>query len=948
VTTDLLAALDHAAPGAASTRASDRHALAHDASHYLLVPEAVVWAGDAEQVAAVVRACAELGRAVTFRSGGTSLSGQSGTDGVLVDTRRHFREVTVLDGGTRVRVQPGITIQSVNARLAPYGTRLGPDPASLAACTVGGMVANNSSGMACGTELNTYNTLESMLLVLPSGTVVDTGAPDARQALAATEPELYRGLLRLRDRVRSDGASMRTIRLQFAIKNTMGYGVNAFVDYDEPTDILAHLLVGSEGTLGFVAEATFRTVPVKPLAATGLVVFDNLRLATAALPQLVADGLATIELLDATSLRVSQVGRGAPAELAELAVHEHAALLIEHQDTDEAVLAERVRDTRELLAGLRLTASPRLTREASERSALWRLRKDLYATVAGSRPRGTTALLEDVAVPPEALAELCGGLTELFARHGYRDSVIFGHAKDGNVHFLLNERFEAEGGVGRYLAFTDDLVDLVLGAGGTLKAEHGTGRIMAPYVERQFGAELYDVMVEVKRLCDPAGVLNPGVVISSDNRIHVSHLKPAVATGDDEVDRCVECGYCEPVCPSADLTLTPRTRIVLRREIATARERGETPLADELESDYGYDGLDTCAADGMCRTACPVLIDTGSLVSRLRGERQARAASRAWTLAARHWGAVTRAGSSALTTARRVPPAMPSAVTAAGRRVLGPETVPAWTPDLPYGGTRRSQIPYADDLAVEAVHFPACLDAMFGADPGAPPGGPTSLGAAAAFAALCGRAGVGLRAPGSIDALCCGTPWKSKGHAKGYAEMSARVVPSLRRATDGGRLPVVCESASCAEGLQVMVASEAPEIMVVDAVSFTVDVLLDRLPPPDRVRSAVVHPTCSTRRAGTDPALAAVAGVLAEEVVVPTEWRCCAFAGDRGMLHPELTASATEREAAQVVAAGHDLHLSVNRTCELGLSRATGRHYEHVLEALERATKPVTDSRASL
>ncbi|WP_060886023.1 FAD-binding and (Fe-S)-binding domain-containing protein, partial [Streptomyces caniscabiei] len=637
----LLARLEAAAPGTVAARASDRLAFAHDASHYLLVPDAVVTPKDATQVAELLRTSAAHGLSLTFRSGGTSLSGQATNDGILVDTRRHFRGIEILDDGDRVRVQPGATVRAVNQRLARHGRRLGPDPASESACTIGGVVANNSSGMACGTELNTYRTLESAVLVLPSGTVLDTGAADADDRLRTLEPRIHEGLVRLRDRVRVNPTSRETIRRLYAIKNTMGYGVNSFVDHTRPVDILTHLVIGSEGTLAFVAEATFRTVPAHPHAATGLLVFPDLATATGALPDLVAAGFATIELLDATSLRVAQRDPGATAALRETRVRDHTALLVEHQEPTAEALRQRVSDTAQILAALPLTTTGTLTSEPATRAALWHIRKGLYTAVAGARPSGTTALLEDIAVPVDRLLPTCAQLTELFDRHGYTGGVIFGHARHGNIHFLLNEDFDRPELAERYLAFTDDMVDLVLGHGGTLKAEHGTGRIMAPYVRRQYGVELYDVMREVKHLLDPHGLLNPGVLLSDDPSVHIRHLK-STPTVEEEVDRCVECGYCEPVCPSQDLTTTPRRRIVLRREIARARTAGDTDLLARLEAESQYDVVDTCAVDGMCRTACPVLIDTGDLTRRLRAERRGRAEQKAWASAARHWDGVTR------------------------------------------------------------------------------------------------------------------------------------------------------------------------------------------------------------------------------------------------------------------------------------------------------------------
>jgi D-lactate dehydrogenase len=932
---ELLAALVHAS-STVHSRASDRLSAAHDASHYLLTPRAVVTPSSLEEVAAVLATTRRLGVPVTFRSGGTSLSGQAGTDGVLVDTRRHFRGIEVLDDGARVRTGPGATVRAVNARLMRFGRKLGPDPASEIACTIGGVVANNSSGMACGIEQNTYRTLESAVLVLPSGTVLDTARPDADELLRRAEPAIHAGLLRLRDRVRADPASIAAIRRLYAIKNTMGYGVNAFLDHDRAVDILLHLVIGSEGTLVFVAEATFRTVPLLSHLATALLVFPDLASATGALPALVAAGFATVELMDATSLRVAQRDPEAPDDLRGLTVVGQAALLVEYQEGSAEELDARILRAPEVLRGLPLEAEAVLSTDPARRAALWHLRKGLFTLVAGARPSGTTALLEDVAVPVERLLATCTELIDLFAKHGYEDSVIFGHAKDGNIHFMLNERFDDPASLERYEAFTEEMVELVLRQGGTLKAEHGTGRIMAPFVRRQYGDELYEVMRAVKALVDPVGLLNPGVLVSDDRDAHVRHLKVAPSV-EPEVDRCVECGYCEPVCPSRDLTTTPRERIVLRREIARAEAAGDTALVEALRAEYQYDGIETCAVDGMCQTACPVLINTGDLVRRLRSERQNPVVRAGWKAAATHWGAVTRVGGAALTLASRTPPAIPTLATDVGRAVLGADVVPRYSADLPAGGRRRRSVSDPDPVA---VYFSSCTTTMFGPAAG---GG----GVAESFIDLCARAGVGLVTPPDLTGLCCGTPWKSKGLTAGHAEMSARVVASLRRATRDGELPVVCDASSCTEGLRVVIDAAAEHgIRVIDAVQFVADVVLPRLPVGEKVATLTLHPTCSSERLGLGGALGTVAAAVAEEVRVPDEWNCCAFAGDRGMLHPELTASATAAEAAGVRAAGSHAHASLNRTCELGMSRATGEPYRHILELLDESLRAADRSPA--
>ncbi|MDO2934585.1 FAD-binding and (Fe-S)-binding domain-containing protein [Paeniglutamicibacter sulfureus] len=917
-------------------RPIDLHAYANDASHFLLTPQAVAIPNNAAEVGALLKASAEVNLPLTFRSGGTSLSGQGVTDSLLVDVRKNFKDIDVLDNGARVRVQPGVTVRALNARLALYGRKFGPDPASEAACTIGGVVANNSSGMHCGTVDNVYRTLESVVIVLTSGTVIDTGAPDANEKLRALEPAVFAGLEALTKRVRSNAESVATIKHQFSMKNTMGYGLNSFLDYEDPAQVLAHLIIGSEGTLGFVAEATFRTVPAYKHVTTSLMVFDDLFTANESLEALVGSGAATVELMDSLSLKVGQTLQGAPQIITDLNVHSHAAFLVEYTASSAEELADRQATGMSLANSLKLSAPAQFSPDTKTRTQLWKLRKGLYASVAGARAQGTTALLEDIVVPVPALARTCAELSVLFDRYEYENSVIFGHAKDGNVHFMLTDGFHTSEQLGRYSAFTEDMVELVLGEGGSLKAEHGTGRVMAPYVRRQYGDELYDVMRELKMLLDPAGLLNPGVILDEDPKAHLRHIKVTPAV-DPEVDRCVACGYCEPVCPSRNLTLTPRQRIVTLRAIETARLAGDTKLAAELEKDYSYESVDTCAVDGMCQTACPVDINTGTLVKKLRAKNVNTVEGSVWDAAAQHWSAVTRGAGKLLGVADKVPLPLVLGANKAGRAVLGADVLPLYSPELPAGGRQRARPAPAQEPV--AVYFPACVNTMFG------PADPRQEGIQESFGALARRTGVELLVPEGIDSLCCGTPWSSKGMEKGRASMGELTISALRAASRNGKLPILCDASSCTEGLRHAIEEEVPPagglpLRIMDVVEYTAEHILPLLPAGKKVASLALHPTCSSTRMGLNPALQTVAEAVADTIQIPENWGCCGFAGDRGMLHPELTASATEVQAAEVRAFGATTHASCNRTCELGMTRATDHPYEHVLELLERTTRP--------
>ena len=904
-----------------------RLAAAHDASHFYIPPSDVVRADSIEHVAALMGRRG-TGERFTFRGGGTSLSGQAQTADTLVDVRRHFRGVTVHDDGARITCEPGTTLRYVNAVLSPYRKKLGPDPASEGAATIGGIVANNSSGMTCGTDVNSYKTIDGLTVVLPSGSIIDTGAADADRELHRLEPEISAGLLALRQRILDRPDLVARIEKQFLMKNTMGYGLNSLLDYSTPAKILEHLMVGSEGTLGFIGSATFRTVEKKRHASTALLVFPSTFEAMSALEALKETGASSIEFMDAESLTVGNTIPGVPGLVRDLKVNRQSALLVEHEGSTEEELAELAALIRTAAADLPLESMIETTTDSATRSALWSFRKGLYTSVAGARPAGSTALLEDVAVPVASLAETCEELTSLFDAYVYRNSVIFGHAKDGNIHFMLTDSFSEKGALDRYERFTDDMVDLILSREGTLKAEHGTGRVMAPFVERQYGTELYGIMTDLKRLIDPDMILNPDAILTDNDTIYLESFKESPDV-DPDFDRCTACGFCEPVCPSEDLTLTPRQRIAVMREV----KAGALNPAD-VSAEYDYQVLHTCAADSMCAVACPLGIDTGELVKKQRADTISPIADRAWNVAAKNWGAATKGASLALTVADTAPGPLQKAAkkaNAAARRVISPEILPQWEPGLPAGGSARSRP--GRDKPSRFLYIPACVNTMFGADEGG--------GVQDALLELADAAGVSLTIPAGVDSLCCGTVWSSKGAERGLETMRDKVEAEIRRHGDG--VTIVSDASACTQGFSKLVGEmEGMAVEVIDAVSFVRDEILPHITITDQLDSITLHPTCSSTQIGMNDDLESVAQTVARTVSVPAAWKCCGFAGDRGMLHPELTEAATKHESRDAAVLDSQEHASCNRTCEIGMTRSTGVSYRHILEVLHDRALPAT------
>ena len=914
-------------------RVSDLVAYASDASPYRRFPRAVVEAHSADDVAGVLRFGRERGIPVTFRAGGTSLNGQGQSDGILVDVRKHFGGVAVEDEGARARVKPGTILGHANRVLAPHGRKLGPDPASTDTCTVGGVVANNSGGMRCGTTRDSYSTVRELTFVLPSGTKIDSGAPGAAERFAAAEPELVAGLEAIRDEIRADAELAERIRRKFAIKNTTGYRLCAFLDADQPLEIFRRLLVGSEGTLAFVSEVVFETVPQPPATTTAWVHFPGIDEAIAPVQDLVASGATAVELMVAPALITAAWNMvGAPQEWKELPP-ESAVLLVEFGGADEGDLAAQVLRAEAILGSHETIRPIDFTRDPEAVELAWRVREGLHGLIGRVRPEGTALIVEDVCVPPERIAEGARDLQALLGQHGFLPGVA-GHASAGNLHFMLTPDFGKQEDLDRYEAFMGGLVELIVDKyDGSLKAEHGTGVNMAPYVEREWGEKATGLMWRVKRLADHDAVLSPDVLLSRDPGVHLRNLKTTPAIEDwGGATTCVECGFCEPVCPSRNLTTTPRQRIVLRREMA--RQPEGSPVQRALLAEYDYDALETCATDGSCQIACPLGIDTGKMVKELRvGQHGERAEKRALA-AAKRWKGVEKASRVGLKLggplARR---------TKRGKGLPGPAR---WGGE---GDPRRAHLANGSMLSARraspsppgeavAVYVPSCTNRIFDGNP------------VEALAAVSERAGSPVWFPDDVDGSCCGLPWGSKGFAAAQAHKANEMVERMWKWSGEGALPVVIDAASCtgaiAEPGDGVLTEENAErlgrLEIVDSVAWALR-LLPSLDIGEKVEAAAVHPTCATRRLGLTHPLRILAEALADDVYVPPSATCCGFAGDRGISHPELTASATRPQAEELAGRDFDAHLSSNRTCEIAMTRATGEPYESVVCLLERLSR---------
>jgi D-lactate dehydrogenase len=888
-----------------------------DASFYRLIPEVITIVETENDLKTVLTAARQNQRPVTFRAAGTSLSGQAISDGVLALIGEGFATCEINADASKVKVGPGMVGGEVNRRLAPHGRKIGPDPASINACKIGGIAANNASGMCCGTAQNSYRTLAGMRVMLADGTVLDTEDARSRDAFSLSHAVLLGELERLGRDTRDNSRLAERIRHKFKIKNTTGYSLNALVDYEDPFDILAHLMIGSEGTLGFISRITYQTVVEDPYKASALVFFPDIRTACEAVIRLKPQPVAAVELLDRPALHSVENKPGLPAIMRALG-EEAAALLIEVRAASADLLQEKIAAVHGAMDGIATVEPMVFSTDPATCDMYWKVRKGTFPSVGAMRRTGTTVLIEDVAFPIESLADATLDLQALLRHHGYHEAIIFGHALEGNLHFVFTQDFGDPAEVDRYARFMDDVCQLVVGKyDGSLKAEHGTGRNMAPFVEMEWGKDATDLMRRIKALFDPENLLNPGVILNDNPHAHLENLKPMPAA-EDIVDRCIECGFCEPLCPSHRLTLSPRQRIVSVRELSRRAAAGEP--AGSIGEDYAYMGLDTCAGCGLCSTACPVGIDTGDLTRRLRGRKMGDTARtvNAWT--GEHFGALASASRLGLKVGHAVSGVL-------GDNFLARISGGAWKKDMPHAGKAPvARLTQGDPV----VYFPTCGGRIFGpADSGEKQLGDVII-------ALLERAGYRAILPEGFDSLCCGQMLASKGMAEEAEGMAKRLEAALMQASENGKYPVIMDASTCSMRMQQHLAGR---LKLYDFHEFAVDALLPRLMLTKQPGPVALHINCSVRKTGSDAKLRTLLQACAEEIIEPAGVTCCGFAGDRGFVVPELNQHALRKIHAELPA-NCGCGVSTNRTCEIGLSAETGINYQSIAYLLEKCSRP--------
>ena len=914
------------------------YALGTDASFYRLTPKIVVKVINPDEVKKVIILSKKLKIPITFRASGTSLSGQSISDSVLIKVDGSWKNYHINEDASQITMDPGILGGFVNLYLSKYNKKIGPDPASINAAMIGGIAANNSSGMTSGVKYNIYNTLIGMEIIFTDGSILNTTDKVNRKNFRKNHAHLLTEISEISDEVKANGSLADRIKKKFSMKNTTGYSINALIDFEDPIDIIQHLIIGSEGTLGFISNITLKTVPSLPYKATALIIFKNIHSASEAIPELLTLSIDAAEIMDRTALHSVENKPGMPSYLKSLD-EQAAALLIETSSDSTETLQIKINQITDFVSNLNVTGKVEFTTDKTEYIKLWNVRKGLFTSVSKNRKPGTTVVIEDLNFPANRLDEAVLTLQNLFKKYDYQEAIIWGHALSGNLHFVIYQDFSKSDEIKRYESFINEITKTVIEKfDGSLKAEHGTGRNMAPFVEYEWGKDAYEIMKKIKKIFDPDNLLNPGVLINSDNQVHLKNLKLTPASN-EIIDKCIECGFCENVCPSKDITITPRQRIALWREITHLENTQENyQRLSELKNSFKYHGDYTCATDGLCALSCPVDIDTGKFIKKIREENLADNTKKFAELIARHLKLVTESGRIGLNILDAFHSIFGSGFMeylTDGLRKISNNHLPKWSKTLPkganaiYPGTATNQ----DKLTV--VYFPSCINRTMGIQHNSS----ETESETTVMHRLLTKAGYKIKYPDGLKNLCCGMPFRSKGLIKQADKKAEGLRMSLLYASQNGKFPIVYDMSPCLKTTKEYLKTITDNrLEVYDITEFIHDFLLDKLEIKKIDDTIAVHPVCSVVTMGIEDKLKAIAQACANKVVVPENITCCGFAGDRGFTFPELNASAL-KELKTSLPANCRNGYSTSRTCEIGLSLHSRIEYKSIVYLVDKVSK---------
>lgn len=958
-----------------------RFAYGIDASCYAYVPRVVIRAINESEIITLFTLSQKHNTPLTFRAAGTSLSGQACSDSVLVLANAFWQDIEIVGNAESIKCGCGVIGVEANEALKPYGKKIGPDPATINNAMIGGIFSNNSSGMCCGVKQNSYNTIKSARFILFDGTILDTSKnakpSESIESFLQKHKDKADALLALREEILQDKELCELIKRKFAIKNTTGYSINALLDFSEIKDIVNHLFIGAEGTLGFVSQVEYECVEDYAYKACALLFYKDLALGAKAVEILAHNEslVSAAEIMDYACLDSAKSLENAPLELGQIESGA-CAILVQLESSTQKELDSKIAHISKELESVPSLFGVHFSSDEKLMASWWKIRKALLPLAAGSRPSGSIVITEDICFPISTFAQGIDSITKLFEKFNFQ-GIIFGHALSGNVHFIITPNLNDEKESQAFGAFMEAMVDSVIALQGSTKAEHGTGRMIAPFVEKEWGAKAYAINRRIKEIFDPHALINPDVIISDNPQIHTQNLKQSSEV-EDFINQCMECGFCEKVCPSRELTLTPRQRIAVRKEIARleallaestkSTQKPTQEILEELKRGYQYFGIETCATCSMCSLSCPLEIDSAKIAQKLSPSTKGAVSRFIATQTAKHFSSTLSLAKGGLHIANF------------GFAIFGKNTLSALSKKIKFLPYIPRSLPRANAYRLESKNFShshhACRNEALGARVALPQRArPTPLreqsnawdnGAQSSqvsviyfstcinrsfapqsslkdtralqevFESLCKKAGVSVVYPQNLSNLCCGKAYKDYPQS---AELKRKEVyraldSSVKELQSKGveQIHIVCDHSACSYELKSGLQELDSTLTILDMPEFIESTLLPRLTITPLDEDIALYAMCATRKGKWDKSLESIAKTCTNgEVIIHSKTQCCGFAGNKGFICSELNASALRELSEFYKDRKLRLGFSSSSTCEIGLNDKTNITWQNLL-----------------
>ncbi len=895
-----------------------RFALGTDASCYRYIPQVVIRAYSEDEIIKILKLSDKLNLPLTFRAYGSSLSGQSLSDSILVIATTNWDNIQINDDS--IKLDCGVIGSDANIALKSMNKKIGPDPATITMASIGGIVSNNSSGMCCGVKQNSYQTIKSIRVILQDGTLLDTSSDDSIKSFLKTHKHIVDSLLDLREQVLQDSTLCALIKKKYKIKNTTGYSINSLIDFEDIKDILNHIFVGSEGTLGFISSVELYSIKDCRFKACGLLFYKNILEASEAVKILAKNDeiIQSAEIMDYNSLKSVQNLKGIPDILLEIK-EGYTCILIQTESDCKNELENNLAIIQDSIKNTNMILKPLYSQDENEFNKWWKIRKGLLPIASMARNDGSSVITEDVCFEIDKLGEGVSKIENLFKKYNF-NGIIFGHALSGNIHFIitpnLNNKIEKE----NFENLVFDMAQIVSSMGGSIKAEHGTGRMMAPFVEMEWGKDAYIINQKIKNIFDSKRLLNPDVIITNDPLIHTKNIKEMVKI-EDYINKCMECGFCEKACPSNTLTLNPRQRITIWREMKRLNNlntKESLSLLKELKQQYEYMGDETCAACSMCATLCPLEIDTANIAINLRQQDSSKLVKHIINNIS-FYSKSAVIGLNAIHTLGIKPL---NKLSIKARNIS--KKIPYIPKNTPLGNKFTPSIKSAQ-YKDSVIYFTTCINRTFKTNQ-------TPL--YKVVESLCNKANIDIIYPKEINNMCCGKAFSQYKDLE--LQNTKKILQILLTTSDNGKIPIILDHSACSIHLQKILRDS--KLKIYDLPQYIYEVIMQKITIKKIDENVAVYAMCALKKSNQENIIEDISKLCTNGKIIKNSVFCCGFAGNKGFFTPELNKNALKKLKNFYDTTTIKRGFSSSTTCEIGLNDYSNIKWQNIAYLVDEVT----------